>query len=99
MVTWQLKRLSGFGVLFFSGPQAIQGPYEIQVGEENGTPRISGHFRAKLTILKRMIDTPKAALRLEDGQSVKVQITSGLVSGRVDFDVVGDKSIQICRDL
>jgi hypothetical protein len=98
MVTRQVKILSGSGVLIFGDlPAGQAAPYEILVNEENGSPRIFGHFEAKPKIWQ-FRDTLNPTLRLENGQHVKLQITGDLASECVDFEILDDESIKICRD-
>ena len=80
MVTWQVGILSGSGVLIFGDlPAAQAAPYEILVNEEeeNGTPRIFGHFVAKPKI-GQFRDLLSPTLQLENGQHIKLQIIGSI---------------------
>jgi hypothetical protein len=97
-VTWQVKILSGSGVLIFGDlPVGQAAPYEILVNEENSSPQVFGRFEAKPKIWQ-FRDMLNPTLRLENGQHIKLQITGDLVSDRVDFEILDDESIKICRE-
>ena len=96
MITLVAASISGYGVLFFGGLLEGRGAYEIVVSEENGAPRISGHFNGKIKVPKRHV---AATMLLANGQRIKLQIRGNPESIPLRFDVVDDESIAICRDL
>ena len=96
MITLLKSSIRGYGVLFFGGLLEGRGAYEILVSEENGTPRISGHFAGKVKVPHRHGTT---TMILANGQRIKLQIRGNPESIPLRFDVVDDGSIAICRDL
>jgi hypothetical protein len=96
MITLLKSSIRGYGVLFFGGLLEGRGAYEILVSEENGTPRISGHFAGKVKVPHRHGTT---TMILANGQRIKLQIRGNPESIPLRFDVVDDESIAICRDL
>ena len=82
--------------MFFGGLLEGRGAYEILVSEENGTPRISGHFAGKVKVPHRHGTT---TMILANGQRIKLQIRGHPESIPLRFDVVDDELIAICRDL
>ena len=96
MITLLKSSIRGYGVLFFGGLLEGRGAYEILVSEENGTPRISGHFAGKVKVPHRHGTT---TMILANGQRIKLQIRGNPESIPLRFDVVDDVSIAICRDL
>ena len=88
--------IRGYGILFFRGLLEARGAYEILVSEENGAPRVSGHFNGKVKGPKRHGMT---TMILANGQRIKLQIRGNPESIPLRFDVVDDESIAICRDL
>ena len=71
MITLLKSSIRGYGVLFFGGLLEGRGAYEILVSEENGTPRISGHFAGKVKVPHRHGTT---TMILANGQRIKLQI-------------------------
>ena len=53
MATLVKPSIRGFGILFFGGLLEGRGAYEILVSEENGAPRVSGHFAGKIKVPQR----------------------------------------------
>ena len=96
MITLLKSSIRGYGVLFFGGLLEGRGAYEILVSEENGAPRISGHFAGKVKVPHRHGTT---TMILANGQRIKLQIRGNPESIPLRFDVVDDESIAICCDL
>ncbi len=96
MITLVTPSISGYGVLFFGGLLEGRGTYEIVVSEENGAPRISGHFNGKIKVPKRHVTT---TMLLANGRRIKLLIRGNPESKPLRFDVIDDELIAICRDL
>ena len=96
MIVLVKPSIRGYGILFFRGSLEGRGAYEILVSEENGAPRISGHFAGKVKVPERQGTT---TMILANGQRIKLQIRGNPESIPLRFDVVDDESITICRDL
>jgi hypothetical protein len=96
MITLVKPSIRGYGILFFGGLLEGRGAYEILVSEEDGAPRISGHFAGKVKVPGRHGTT---TMILANGQRIKLQIRGNPESTPLRFGVVDDESIAICRDL
>ena len=58
--------------------------------------KIFGHFDAKAKVL-RVEDAGEPTLELAGSQRIKLEITGSRTTDRIDFAIVGDESIKICR--
>ena len=96
MIVLVKPSIRGYGILFFRGSLEGRGAYEILVSEENGAPKISGHFVGRVKVPERHGTT---TMILANGQRIKLQIRGNPESIPLRFDVVDDESIAICCDL
>jgi len=96
MAIRQFKKLSEDGALFYGDLLVANGAYELQMTEEYG--KISGHFDAKAKVL-RMEDAREPTLELAGGQRIELEISGSRATDRIDFAIVDDESIKICRNI
>jgi len=92
----QFKKSSEDGALIFGDTLVAKGAYELQMTEEYG--KIFGHFDAKAKNL-RLEDARAPTLVLAGGQRIKLEITGNRTANRIDFIIVDDESINICRNI
>jgi hypothetical protein len=99
VAVWAKNPITGYGVLFFGILPEIRSDYEIEVIKENDTPiKVSGRFYGSVEVPER-IDKSKAMLELQDGECIKILISGDPKFSPINFDVVDNESIAICRDL
>ena len=85
--------------MFFGILPEIRSDYEIEVIKENDTPiKVSGRFYGSVEVPER-IDKSKAMLELQDGECIKILISGDPKFSPINFDVVDNESITICRNL
>lgn len=81
-------KFSGKGAILCGDLWVGKVEYDIQIVEGSGPLEVSGYFVTEPGVLSRL-DVRNAALRLRDGERVKLQIDNLPVSKHVDFEIRG----------
>jgi hypothetical protein len=99
MARWLKGKTSGKGAVLCGERWLGNVEYEIRVvGQDGGSQEVSGYFVPEPGVLSRL-EVRNAALRLKDGEQVKLQIVFLPVSKRVEFEIDDPESIATCDRL